>query len=217
MSDASQTNLSLQDELILAADKALKTLCSSRKIPNQSSPAQAIDEASLDDKEKRLSAALMRVNHTGEVCAQALYEGQALTAREHSIKQQLRNASKEEWDHLCWCQQRLDELNHRTSVLNPAFYASSFVLGAATSLISDKISLGFVAATEELVSEHLESHLERLPEHDQRSRAIVLTMLDDERQHQQAALDSGGNEFPAPIKFGMKLLSKAMTFTTHRV
>lgn len=158
----------------------------------------------------------MRVNHTGEVCAQALYEGQALVAREGRVRTALLRAAREEGDHLAWCNERLDELDSRPSRLNPAWYAVSYALGAATGLMGDRISLGFVAATEDQVCRHLESHLERLPPGDVRSRQIVAQMHSDEARHGTEALGAGGTEFPAPLKKAMTLVSRVMTETAYR-
>jgi len=159
----------------------------------------------------------MRINHTGEVCAQALYQGQALTARLPRVRQAMEHAAEEEIDHLAWCEQRIRQLGSHTSVLNPLFYGLSFGIGASAGLISDRISLGFVAATEDQVCKHLDEHLERIPETDQKSRAILLQMREDEARHSTAALDAGGLRFPAPIKFGMSLMAKVMTKTTYRI
>ena len=171
----------------------------------------------LSDAERRHSAGLMRVNHTGEVCAQALYEGQALTARDVETRDALRAAGSEERDHLAWCRERLDALDAKPSVLDPAFYALSYGMGALTGLLGDKISLGFVNATENQVSAHLRRHLESLPEEDTASRAVVEKMLDDEQRHGDEALEKGGTEFPQPVQAAMTLLSKVMTQTTYRI
>lgn len=159
----------------------------------------------------------MRINHTGEVCAQALYQGQGLTAKLPEVREEMEQAAQEETDHLHWCNERLQQLNSRPSLLNPLFYGASFSMGALAGAVSDKVSLGFVAATEELVCQHLEKHLDELPATDQKSRSVVKQMLEDEARHQQAALDAGGSEFPTPVKMGMQLLSKVMTKTTYRV
>jgi ubiquinone biosynthesis monooxygenase Coq7 len=159
----------------------------------------------------------MRINHTGEVCAQALYQGQALTAKLPEVRDAMDEAAKEEIDHLVWCEQRINELNGRTSVLNPLFYGLSFTIGALAGVAGDKWSLGFVAATENQVCKHLEEHLQSLPESDTKSRAILEQMLIDEAKHATAALDAGGAEFPSEIKSVMSVIAKGMTTTTYRI
>jgi ubiquinone biosynthesis monooxygenase Coq7 len=158
----------------------------------------------------------MRVNHAGEVCAQALYQGQALTAKLPAVREEMEHAADEEIDHLAWCQERLQQLDSHPSLLNPLWYGLSFGIGAAAGKISDRISLGFVAATEDQVCKHLEDHLQRLPEQDERSRAVVEQMLVDEEKHAHSALNAGGMRFPAPVKGLMTLVSKAMTKTSYR-
>ena len=157
----------------------------------------------------------MRINHTGEVCAQALYEGQALLARSSKTRDKLLSAAKEEADHLAWCEVRLQELNAKPSRLNPIFYAASFGLGAITATAGDKVSLGFVHATEERVARHLRGHLKTLPQQDRKSRLILQQMLADEERHGSEALSNGGEEFPKRIKNVMTLASKVMTKTTY--
>ena len=180
------------------------------------SPADDITEPDdLNEQERRHAASLMRVNHCGEVCAQALYQGQALFARDGSIKSALQEAADEEIDHLAWTAQRLDALDSRQSLLNPLWYTGSFALGAAAALISDKISLGFVAETERQVSDHLQGHLDKLPPTDERSRAIVAQMDIDERQHATNAIDMGGIELPQPVKSLMHCCGKVMTSTSY--
>ncbi len=208
--------MSMTDVLILQFDRALRTLTGQRAA-QRPTPAAEVDEAPLSDEERRHAAGLMRVNHTGEICAQALYEGQALTARSAETRRMLLDAAEEEADHLAWCQQRLGELDSRPSVLNPMFYAASYALGAVTGLIGDRVSLGFVEATEHQVSAHLDDHLETLPPTDNRSRAIVATMREEEAEHGANALAAGGAEFPLPVKEGMRLVSRLMTETTYRV
>ncbi len=208
---------SLFDKIIIESDRVLRTLSKNASTAAQASPAQNLQEPALSDTEAKHAAGLMRINHTGEVCAQALYQGQALTAKLPDVREEMEQAAQEEVDHLSWCDERLQQLNSQPSLLNPVFYGLSFSMGATAGIISDKISLGFVAATEELVCGHLEKHLEELPESDTKSRAIVTQMLEDEARHQQAALDAGGSQFPAPVKMGMKLMSKVMTKTTYRI
>ena len=159
----------------------------------------------------------MRINHTGEVCAQALYQGQALTAKNAQVKAAMEHSATEEIDHLAWCEQRLKELDSHTSHLNPLFYAASFAIGAAAGAISDKISLGFVAATEDQVCEHLREHLQTLPAEDEKSRAIVQQMLEDEAEHASKAIEAGGQVFPTPVKKAMSLMAKVMTGSTYYV
>ena len=203
------------DDAIHRFDRALKTLTGLRAAEREN-PAAAVEDAPLDDAERSHAAGLMRVNHTGEVCAQALYEGQALTARDGAVRERLLDAAGEEADHLAWCAERIGELGSAPSVLNPLFYAASYAMGAVTGLIGDKVSLGFVEATEDQVCEHLERHLDALPEQDARSRAIVERMHEEEARHGSDALDMGGSEFPAPVKQAMTLLSRVMTETTYR-
>lgn len=210
-------SFSLIDRFIIESDKALRTLATGNKASSQHSPAQSVAEGELTDSERRHAASLMRVNHTGEVCAQALYQGQALTAKLPDVRAEMDAAAKEEVDHLHWCNERLQQLDSRPSLLNPAFYGLSFGMGAIAGAVSDKVSLGFVAATEDQVCKHLEKHLDELPVNDTKSRAIVEQMLEDEARHKQSALEAGGTEFPAPIKWGMQLLSMVMTKSTYRI
>ncbi len=209
---------SFVDRLILQADRALRTLAAGPDLTaDRPSPAQTLNEPTLDDEQRRQAAGLMRVNHAGEVCAQALYQGQALTAKLPQVRAEMEKAAAEEIDHLVWCKQRLDELDSHTSYLNPLWYGLSFTLGAAAGLVSDRVSLGFVAATENQVCKHLQEHLQRLPEEDLKSRAVVEQMLEDEAHHAEAALAAGGLEFPAPVRAAMTLVSKAMTLTSYRI
>jgi ubiquinone biosynthesis monooxygenase Coq7 len=210
-------HLSLFDRIITEGDKVLRTLATGNKASGNPSPAKNNSESSLNDSERQHAAGLMRINHTGEVCAQALYQGQSLTAKLPHIRQEMEQAAKEEVDHLNWCDERLQQLNSRSSLLNPFFYGLSFSMGALAGAISDKVSLGFVAATEEQVCQHLEKHLQELPLSDTKSRAIIEEMLKDEARHQQTALDAGGSEFPLPIKLGMRLMSRVMTKTTYYI
>ncbi|WP_226648947.1 2-polyprenyl-3-methyl-6-methoxy-1,4-benzoquinone monooxygenase [Microbulbifer variabilis] len=213
----SERNLSGLDRLLIQADRALRTLSPGEPCHGRVSPAKGEAEAELSDAERKHAAGLMRVNHSGEVCAQALYQGQALTAKLPEIRGEMERAADEEIDHLAWCEQRLKELDSRPSLLNPLWYGLSFGLGAAAGKISDRISLGFVAATEERVCEHLESHLQKLPAQDKRSRAVVEQMLVDESEHAHAALAAGGKRFPAPVKGAMSLVSKVMTSASYKI
>lgn len=211
-------HLSLIDNFIINADRALRTLAAGSDMTcERPSPARPLDEAELNDSERKQAAALMRVNHTGEVCAQALYQGQALTAKLPQIRKEMEHAAEEEIDHLVWCQERIDSLGSHTSYLNPVWYGLSFAIGAGAGLVSDKVSLGFVAATEDQVCKHLESHLQQLPITDLRSRAVVEKMLEDEARHADMALSAGGYNFPTPVKGIMTLVSKAMTQTSYYI
>jgi len=214
---AESRRLSLLDSLLIQVDHALRTVAVDKPPHDRLSPAKEESEQELTEQEKRHAAGLMRVNHTGEVCAQALYQGQALTAKLTSVRSEMEQAADEEIDHLAWCQERVNQLGSHTSLLNPLWYGLSFGIGATTGLISDKLSLGFVAATEDQVCKHLESHLNQLPPQDDKSRAIVEQMLDDEAKHADAALDAGGLKFPAPVKGLMTIISKAMTKTSYRI
>ncbi len=169
----------------------------------------------LQGPERRLAAGLMRVNHAGEVAAQGLYHGQALVARDPSVRALLEKAASEETDHLAWCEERLRELNDRRSLLHPFWYAGSFAIGAMAGLASDRVSLGFVAETERQVERHLDSHLERLPAADARGRAILETMRADEQAHGELAQRAGGVNLPAPVRIGMHLASRVMTGTAR--
>ncbi|MCB1683951.1 MAG: 2-polyprenyl-3-methyl-6-methoxy-1,4-benzoquinone monooxygenase [Pseudomonadales bacterium] len=208
--------MSFVDDLIRGVDGALRTLTGAvaAERPN---PGLDVRDGSLSEEEERHAAGLMRVNHAGEICAQALYEGQALTARDSHTREALLAAAREETDHLAWCEERLEELGSRPSVLNPLFYAASYALGAATGLMGDRVSLGFVEATEDQVCRHLESHLESLPSQDERSRRIIEQMHSDEARHGAAALAAGGVEFPRPVKDAMSLASRVMTRTTYEI
>lgn len=205
------------DQFIAHADRALRTLSNAKQSTQRPSPATAVAEQDLSAEEKRHAAGLMRVNHAGEVCAQALYQGQALTAKLPHVRAEMEHAAAEEIDHLVWCQDRLDALNSHPSYLNPLWYGLSFAIGAGAGLVSDKVSLGFVAATENQVCKHLQKHLEELPAQDQKSRAVVTQMLEDEARHADMALSAGGYNFPAPVKGLMTLVSKAMTKTSYRI
>lgn len=214
---ASERHYSPVDRLFLQADAALRTLLPFSGPPGRPSPAIVQAETELDEQDARHVAGLMRINHTGEVCAQALYQGQALTAKLPDVRTAMERAADEEIDHLAWCEQRIRQLGSQPSVLNPLFYGLSFGVGAVAGLISDKVSLGFVAATEDQVVKHLDEHLQQLPPNDEKSRAILEQMRIDEQQHATSALEAGGLRFPAPLKLGMSLLSKVMTKSTYRI
>ena len=202
---------------ILAADSALRTLFAEPRA-SRPTPLASTAELALTAKEQRESAALMRVNHVGEVCAQALYTGQALACKNPTLRAQLAEASKEETDHLAWTQQRLNDLKGRTSLLNPLWYAGAFAIGyAAGKLGGDQLSLGFVVETERQVEAHLQSHMDLLPAADNASRAIVAQMQADEIAHAQMAMKSGAVELPGPVKSVMQLAAKVMTTVAHRI
>ena len=173
--------------------------------------------AELDDEQRRHAAGLMRVNHAGEVAAQGLYQGHAAVARDPSIEDQMNRAAEEEFDHLAWCEQRLEELGEKPSLLSPAWYMGAFLIGAASGVLGDKWSLGFIAETEKQVCDHLDSHLDRLPEEDARSRAIVTQMRDEEQEHGDNAREAGAAELPEPVRQLMKLTARVMTSTAYRV
>jgi ubiquinone biosynthesis monooxygenase Coq7 len=202
------------DKLIIEFDKGLKTLTASAHSVRPH-PDKNIQETELSAEEKRHALGLMRVNHCGEVCAQALYNGQSLTAKNPQIVDALQQASKEETEHLAWCEKRIHALGGHTSFLNPLWYAGSFTLGAIAGAIGDKWNLGFLAETEHQVGAHLEKHLHELPASDEKSRAILEQMKTDEAQHADTAIGLGGAELPAPIKAAMKQMSKVMTSTTY--
>jgi ubiquinone biosynthesis monooxygenase Coq7 len=208
--------MALIDDIVLGLDNALKTLAAKPRAA-RSNPAESVPEAALSADQRQHAAGLMRVNHSGEICAQALYEGQALTARNQQTRASLERAAQEETDHLVWCKERLTELDARPSVLNPLFYAASYAMGAVTGLLGDKVSLGFVEATEDQVCRHLESHMDSLPPEDERSRSIVEQMHEDEARHGAEALEAGGLEFPRAVKDVMTVASRVMTETTYKI
>ncbi len=209
------TKLPGPDALILQFDKALRTVFTSATT-RRPFPDKDLPEAELSEAEKRHAAGLMRVNHSGEVCAQALYQGQALTARNPDAAKALLEASDEETEHLAWCEKRLRELDSHKSVLNPLWYAGSFTLGALAGALGDKWNLGFLAETERQVEGHLDSHLEQLPDQDAKSRAIVEQMKSDEIRHAETAIAHGGQALPQPVRSAMKLTSKLLTNLAYR-
>ena len=205
------------DQLLAAADRALRTLAA-RPTALRPSPAAGHDGGgALSAEEAREAAALMRVNHVGEVCAQALYDAQALAARNPELRATFERAAREETDHLAWTAQRIQELGGRTSLLNPLWYGGAFAIGLAAARIGDRASLGFMAETERQVEQHLQGHLEQLPEADAASRAIVAQMKDDEVRHAEAAADLGGRELPFPVRMAMRLAARLMTRTAHYI
>ena len=216
---STRRGLSRLDNLLSRVDQQLRRFAGEGRRnpqnPARPSPANGHDEPALSGREREHAAGLMRVNHTGEVCAQALYQGQAMMARSVDTREKLLHAAQEEADHLAWCEKRLQELDAEPSKLNPLFYAASFALGAATAMVGDKVSLGFVHATEERVAKHLRDHLKALPGEDRKSHLILQQMLTDEERHGEEALEHGGEEFPRPIKDVMSLASQVMTRTTY--
>ncbi|TXI20282.1 MAG: 2-polyprenyl-3-methyl-6-methoxy-1,4-benzoquinone monooxygenase [Nitrosomonas sp.] len=204
------------DKFIIGFDSGLRTLLAPAQTV-RSVPGKGLPEADLTDGEKRLSCALMRVNHVGEVCAQALYQGQWITARNRTVQQALMQAAREETEHLAWTERRIEELGGRKSLLNPFWYGGSFALGVVAGVLGDKWNLGFLAETEHQVEAHLAGHLQRLPSKDEKSRAIVEQMKSDEVTHATMAVSYGGAELPLPIKFAMKIGSKIMTQTAYWV
>lgn len=203
------------DKLITEFDTALRAAAGTRHHAARPSPAQGEPEPELSQHERNHAAALMRVNHCGEVCAQALYNAQAITARGARVAAAMREAAVEENDHLAWCEERIAELDSHVSYLNPVWYAASFAAGLATGLFGDRVNLGFVAATEEEVCDHLDSHLRRLPATDEKSRKILVQMRADEAKHQTRALAAGGMNFPPPAKRMMQTVSRLMTESTR--
>lgn len=208
--------LSPLDSLLIAADGALRTLSgashASRPFPIAPEAAPALGAA-----ERRLSGALMRVNHVGEVCAQALYSAQGLSTRDPRLQRQFEEAAREETDHLAWTQRRLDELGAHPSLLNPLWYVGAFGIGLLAGRAGDKVSLGFVVETERQVEQHLEEHLTRLPLNDTASRAVVRQMKTDEARHGANAQDAGAAALPAPVRWVMRRVAQVMTFTAHRI
>ncbi|MCL4144876.1 UNVERIFIED_CONTAM: hypothetical protein GTU68_024861 [Idotea baltica] len=199
------------DRLIKEFDRGLRTLTKSSRNAQRINPAEALEESDLSENETQLSGRLMRVNHAGEIAAQGLYHGQALTAKDHATLNQMQISAKEEEDHLAWCEQRLNELQTPRSLIGPVWYLGSYAIGATAGLFGDRWSLGFVAETEDQVEKHLQDHLQKLPSQDQKSRAIIEKMKLDEHQHGQAARDLGGKQLPTPVQKTMQLISKIMT------
>jgi len=210
-------HLNNADRLIMHLDTAVRTLFGSPQLTERRNPADDIEESELSPQEQRHVAGLMRVNHAGEVAAQGLYQGQAITARLPEVRDKMKRAAMEENDHLAWCQKRVNGLGENTSLLNPLWYVGSVAIGAVAGKIGDKWSLGFVAETEHQVVRHLDEHMKQLPKQDEKSRAILEQMKEDESQHATSALDAGGAELPDPIKKLMALTSKVMTKTAYRI
>jgi ubiquinone biosynthesis monooxygenase Coq7 len=204
------------DNLITVFDNSLRTVFAPARSA-RANPASELPEAGLSETDKREAEALMRVNHVGEVCAQALYQGQALTARNPEARLALEEAAREETDHLAWCEDRLAELGGRKSLLNPLWYAGSFALGATAGMLGDKWNLGFLAETERQVEAHLDEHLRQLPEQDAKSRAIVEQMKADEIRHAETAVHYGAAELPPPVKIAMRGASLVMKRIAHHI
>jgi ubiquinone biosynthesis monooxygenase Coq7 len=210
-----QRQLSSLDQILASAQTALATVFTESTASSRPDPAAGLSSPELSASDKAAAARLMRVNHVGEVCAQALYEGQALAASSPQVRQSMLRAAAEERDHLKWCETRLNDLDGRPSLLNPLWYSGSFVMGLSAGMLGDRWSLGFLKETEEQVEAHLESHLDRLPSADIKSRAIVEQMKKDERAHAEAAHKAGAHPLPGPLKWLMRIASRAMTSTAH--
>jgi 3-demethoxyubiquinol 3-hydroxylase len=209
--------LSSLDKLLIGANNALRTVAAPAGRPARRNPADKIADTDLDVKQKAHAAGLMRVNHAGEVAAQALYQGHATVARDKDIGDQMQRAADEELDHLAWCEQRIRELGSAPSRLSPLWYAGAFAIGAASGMLGDKWSLGFIAETEKQVCSHLDSHLQQLPGADVKSRAIVKQMREEEEEHGENAIDAGAAELPRPIVRLMRATAKVMTKTAYWV
>ena len=212
-----ERKLTASDRFISGIDNALRTIVARSSVAARQSPASGIAEQFMSRREVSHAAGLMRVNHAGEVAAQGLYQGHASVARDPRVEKQMQDAADEERDHLGWCQQRLSELGSRPSRLSPVWYAGAFAIGAASGLFGDKWSLGFIEETERQVSEHLRGHLDKLPRNDERSRAIVKQMRDEEERHGSNARDAGAAALPGPICGLMRLSSRIMTVTAYRL
>jgi ubiquinone biosynthesis monooxygenase Coq7 len=207
--------LSLVDKAIIEFDKAIQTVIGKPKVTDRQQPGSELDDIALSDVEAKTSYRLMRVNHSGEVSAQALYQGQALTAKLPHVRQAMEQAALEENDHLVWCEQRVNALGGHKSILNPVWYVGSFAIGAAAGKMGDKWSLGFVAETEKQVVSHIDEHLEKIHADDVKSRAVLEQMKIDELHHGTTALEAGGALLPLPVRGAMQLVSKVMTKTSY--
>jgi len=205
------------DRLLASANNALRTVATPAGRSARDNPAKNIIDADLNSDQKRHAAGLMRINHAGEVAAQALYQGHAAVARDESIEAQMQHAADEEFDHLAWCEQRIHELGEDVSKLSPFWYAGAFAIGAASGVLGDRWSLGFIAETERQVCAHLDSHLDSLPPEDAKSRAIVEQMRDEEEEHGDNAIEAGAADLPGPVKHLMRLTAKVMTKTAYWV
>jgi ubiquinone biosynthesis monooxygenase Coq7 len=212
-----ERQLSSIDRAITLMDQALRMSAGFGPEPARANPAGNTPDADLDESTRKHVAGLMRINHTGEICAQALYAGQAATARNVEVKEEMNSAALDEIDHLAWCEQRLEELDDKTSVFNPLWYAGSFAIGAVAGIAGDGWSLGFLKETEIQVEAHLEDHLEQLPAEDKRSQAILDQMKTDEAKHAEMAAHAGAFELPEPIKDAMSFTSKIMKAVAYRI
>jgi len=210
-----QRNYTTADRLLMGVDQALQTLFGKPRASERPDPAKDLADTELTPEQKAHAGRLLRVDHTGEVCAQALYQGQALTAGMADVKEHMQRSALEESDHLDWCHNRLSELQHHRSLLNPVWYAGSFAIGAAAGLAGDKWSLGFIAETERQVCAHLDNHLQQLPLADRKSRAILEQMRSDEQHHADIAVKGGAAPLPGPVKSAMRLTAKVMTKSAY--
>ena len=217
MNSQKSSSTNLVDSLIVEFDRALRSVVGSTPMRRPVPLAQQQSEITLTNEQQKHAAGLMRINHVGEVCAQALYQSQKLHAKSSDLKEKLDHAALEEEDHLAWCAHRLEELNAKPSIFNPFWYAGSFVLGSLAGLAGDQISLGFVAETEKQVEHHLDGHLQELPTNDYKSRAIVDQMRVDEIAHGQMAIKEGGVQLPLSVQKAMKIMSKVMTSTAYHL
>jgi ubiquinone biosynthesis monooxygenase Coq7 len=217
ISNMQDRHLTPLDRLLAGANNALRTVATPAGHSARQNPATDVPDADLSDAQRRHAAGLMRVNHAGEVAAQGLYQGHAAIARDPQIESQMQRAANEEFDHLAWCEQRLAELDAGPSRLSPLWYAGAFAIGAASGVLGDRWSLGFIAETEKQVCAHLDSHLEQLPDEDAKSRTIVRQMRDEEEEHGENAKDAGAAELPNPIQRLMRLTAKVMTTTAYRL
>lgn len=214
---ANDSHLDFLDRCLVQFDQALRSCVPGSSNARRASPARNEQEVEMDATDRNHAAGLMRINHTGEVCAQALYQGQAATAKLADVRLSMEEAAAEEVDHLAWCEERLQQLDSQPSLLNPLWYTLSYGVGAVAGLAGDKWSLGFVAETEDQVCQHLEEHLEQLPENDNKGRAILGQMISDEKHHGESAREAGGAELPDPIKQAMTVMSQVMKKTTYRI
>jgi len=210
-------NITPLDQLLSGVNKALKTLVAPDERKSRTYPAATLDKDELDERQRVHAAGLMRVNHAGEVAAQGLYQGHAAVARDRGIEEQMQKAADEEFDHLAWCEQRLEELGEKPSRLSTVWFGGAFTIGALSGVFGDKWSLGFIAETERQVCEHLDGHLDKLPDEDARSRRIVTTMRDEEAAHGENAIAAGAAELPKALKALMQATAKVMTSTAYRL
>lgn len=217
VTDTDHRQLTLLDRVVTHLDQALRVTFAPAPAPERASPAKGLGSGPLDGRERKHAAGLMRINHTGEVCAQALYAGQAATARDTDTRDRMAEAAREEEDHLAWCAQRLEALDSRPSLSNPFWYAGSFTLGALAGAAGDPWSLGFVEATEHQVEAHLDDHLRSLPENDHQSRAVVAQMKEDEARHAEMAATAGARRLPAPVQRLMGVLAGTMKRISYRI